>query len=250
MTVDALITLQTQIAQMMTERKELAMAGGFAAKMKLRECDQELEKKQAELWKASEADVFFTRQYLTYMGKLEALEIARVNAEKGLEVAQEEGKKNAWKRKTTEEPPIVVKARAVIAEVKKSVEALEEAYTLTKKVIAGLKAFDAKGEELKAWCDGGPEPEWVRIEDAEEEADLLEGCVVLRRNTRQPEPEPEPEVEIWHPMSVFDYAQSLMPAPPPPPKEEEPVFTSKGDGHSALYRRLLKRRNAAAAVKV
>jgi hypothetical protein len=242
MTVDALITLQKQIAQMMEERKELVVTGGFAAKMKLRTHDQELEKKHAELRTASETDVYFTRQYVTYMGKLEALEVAKTAAEKGLEVAQEEGKKNAWKRKTTEEPPIVVKARAAITEVKKSVEALEDTYTLTKKVIAGLRAFDAKREELRAWCDGGSEPEWVRIEDAEEQADLLETCVSLKRTPVQlPEPEPEPEPEPWHPMSVFDYAQSLMPAPPPPPKEEEIVFSGRG-GNSALYRRLLKRK--------
>ena len=89
MTVDALITLQKQIAQMMEERKELAVTGGFAAKMKLRAHEQELEKKQTELRAASETDIYFTQQYLTYMGKLETLEVAKTAAEKGLEVAQE-----------------------------------------------------------------------------------------------------------------------------------------------------------------
>ena len=120
------------MAQMMKERKELASTGGFAAKMKLRDHGQELEKKQAELLRASETDIYFTRQYVEYKGKLDALEVAKGAAEKGLEVAQEEGKKNSWKwqaRKTAEEPPMVVKARAAIAEVKKSVEAVEEAYS-------------------------------------------------------------------------------------------------------------------------
>lgn len=251
MTVDALISLQKEFAEMMKERKELAAASGFAAKMKLRECDQELEKKRAELMRSSETDVWFAQQYMEYRNKMEILETAKVNADKALEVAQEEAKKNSWKwqaRKTAEEPPMVVKARAAIAEVKKSMELLEETYVITKKVIDGLRAFDTKRDELRAWCDGGSEPEWVRLEDEEEQAELLEACVVLRRNTRQPEPEPEP-VEEWHTLSVFDYAQSLMPTPPPPPTEEEPVFTSKGDGHSSLYRRLLKHKKKRAAFK-
>jgi hypothetical protein len=232
---------------MKKEREVLATSVGFSAKMKLRDHDQELEKKQAERMMSSETDAYFTRQYVDYQEKLEMLETAIVDAEKNLEVAQEEGKKNSWKwqaRKTAEEPPMVVKARAEIARLKKDVGSLEEAYTLTKKVIAGLRDFDAKRDELRAWCDGGCEPEWVRIEDEEEWAELFEDCTVLKRTARsseEPEPEPEPEEE-WHPLSVFDYAQSLMPTPPPPPKEEEPVFTSKGDGHSALYRRLLKRK--------
>ena len=241
MTVDAIITLHMQFA---SAKKELLKTGGFTAKMKY----LELEKKQAELLSDfSEADVWFTLQYVDYLEKLGVLEAARVSAVKGLEIAQEEAKKNSWKwqaRKTTEEPPMIVKARAAIVEVQKSVEALEQYYALTKKVISGLRAFDKKGEELRAWCDGGSEPDWIRVEEKEEREDLLEGCVILKRGAvqkQEEEEEKEEEEEIWHPLSVFDYAESLMPAPPPPPKEEEIVFSGRG-GNSKLFKRLLKQK--------
>lgn len=227
MTVDYLISLQTQLS----------------AKMKENGCDREIREKLSSF---CEESVWFAGQYVDYQEKHKKLEAAKLYAEKALEIAQQDAKKNAWKwqaRKVVEEPAAVVKARKDIEDAKASIEALEKDYDGTVQVIARLRAFEQEGEELKAWYAGGPEPASVRVDEANYQAELLSGCVPITRGL--PALVEEPEDDSWIPMSVEDYALSLLPKPVIM-KEEEIVYSSGRP--SALFRRLQKRFKARVAV--
>lgn len=249
MTIDDLITIQTQIARMELESKGLEKAaadaraelaatpGGYKAtisKARVRDTEaalvahnEKLASVKRELESQNETNAWFAARYASYTLALERLEAAKEAAGQQLTAALEEAKKGAWKfqgRKNPEEPSLVLRARKELVSINDSMLAVDKEYETTAKIIAELRAWDREELEFRQWCAGGPKPASVRRHQEAEMAEMMAGCVSLKLPVRgQPytfnwpkpvvEKEVEPEPEEWIAMSAEEYLQSLMPKP-------------------------------------
>jgi len=292
MTINTLIDILTQITRLeerrpntvgavaAAEAEALKAPAGYKttiARCKVREAvtaltelDQQLVGLKGQTVGSEETMLYFVKSFATYTLKLEALAAARETADAQLAVALEEGKKGAWKwqgRKDVGEPPLVAAARHSVADVTAKLEALEKSYSSTKVIIEDYRSEELKDIEFKAWLAGGPKPEFVRLSQEKERAELLKGCVVLKlpqkgayKITATPVAESEEEEEEsaerpegmpdhdWWCMTMEDYVTKHV-LPPFVPMQEKKViektvtFKAKANSTSWLVG-FAKRRDA------
>ena len=130
--------------------------------------------------------------------------------------AQEEGKKNAWKRAGLEkkETSSIQSLRKEQAENDAKMAALIQSATSAQKVFDIYSRWDSEEADIRLWMRGGPEPEHIRLREEAERSMLRADCVSIRYDPAHPvwsRPKKKVPTEDWVTITPEAYLAKMMP---------------------------------------
>jgi len=130
--------------------------------------------------------------------------------------AQEEGKKNAWKRAGLEkkETASIQSLRKELADNDAKMAALIHSATPSQKIFDTYTRWDSEEADVRLWMGGGPEPEHIRLREEAQRAMLRAECESIRYNSAHPvwsRPQKQVPSENWVTITPEAYLATLMP---------------------------------------